>query len=56
VNLIFIGPCIIVIDENKRPTTPKHQHTWNQEHATNVLIQQNSRKLLMMDIVMSETC
>jgi len=37
-------------------TTPKLQHTSNQEHTTNVLIQQNSRKLLMMDILMSETC
>ena len=38
------------------PTTPKHQHTSNQDHTTNVVIQQNSRKLLMMDILMSETC
>jgi len=38
------------------PTTPKHQHTSNQEHTTDVVIQQNSRKLLMMDILMSETC
>ena len=39
-----------------KPNTPKHQHTSNQEHSTNVVIQQNSRKLLMMDILMSETC
>jgi len=26
------------------------------EHTTNVVILQNSRKLLMMDILMSETC
>jgi len=32
------------------------QHTLKQEHTTNVVIQQNSRKLLMMDILMSETC
>ena len=38
------------------PTTPKHQHTSNREHMTNVVIQQNIRKLLMMDILMSETC
>ena len=31
------------------------QHTSNQEHKTNVVIQQNSRKILMMDILMSET-
>jgi len=28
----------------------------NQENTTNVVIQQSSRKLLMMDILMSETC
>jgi len=38
------------------PTTPKLQHTSNQEQYTNVVMQQNSRKLLMMDILMSETC
>ena len=62
------------------PTTPKLQHTSNQEqwtacnmdttptqphrksnthrtknNTTNLVIQQNSRKLLMMDILMSET-
>jgi len=37
-------------------TTSKLQHTSNKEHTTNVIIQQNSRKLLMMDILMSETC
>ena len=74
---------------NSNPTTPKLQHTSNQEqynqcrttcasacntdttptqphrnsnthrtknNTTNVVIQQNSRKLLMMDILMSETC
>ena len=35
---------------------PNLQHTTNQEQQTNVVIQQNSRKLLMMDILMSETC
>jgi len=38
------------------PATPKLQHTSNQEHTTNVVIEQNSRKLLMMDILVSETC
>jgi len=38
------------------PTTRKHQHTSNQEHTTNVVIQQHSRKLLMMAILISETC
>ena len=32
------------------------EHTSNQEHTTNVVIQQNSHKLLMMDILMSEKC
>ena len=32
------------------------QHTPNKNNTTNVAIQQNSRKLLMMDILMSETC
>ena len=41
---------------HSNPTTPKHQHTSNQEHTTNVVIQQNSRKLLVMDILISETC
>jgi len=30
--------------------------TTNREQKTYVVIQQNSRKLLMMDILMSETC
>jgi len=42
-------------------TTPTQPH-WNsnthrtKNNMTNVVIQQNSRKLLMMDILMSETC
>ena len=32
------------------------QHTSNQEQYDKCVIQQNSRKLLMMDILMSETC
>ena len=39
------------------PTQPhRNTNTSNQEHTTNVVIQQNSHKLLMMDILMSETC
>ena len=44
------------MDTTPTQSTPKHQQTSNQEHTTNVVIQQNSRKLLMMDILMSETC
>ena len=38
------------------PATSKLQHTSKQEHTTNVVIQQKSRRLLMMDVLMSETC
>jgi len=34
------------------PTTPKHRHTSDQEQTTNVVIQQNVHKLLMMDTLM----
>jgi len=42
-------------------TTPTQPHRNSNIHrtkknTTNVIIQQNSRKLLMMDILMSETC
>jgi len=42
-------------------TTPTQPHRNTNTHrtknnTTNVVIQQNSRKLLMMDILMSETC
>jgi len=39
---------------HSNPTTPKLQHTSN--HDQYETIQQNSRKLLMMDILKSETC
>ena len=41
------------------PPQPNHTETPNThrtKNTTNVVIQQNSRKLLMMDILMSETC
>jgi len=42
-------------------TTPTQPHRNSKTHrtknnTTNVVIQQKSRKLLMMDILMSETC
>jgi len=42
-------------------TTPTHPHQNSNTHrtknnTTNVVIQQNSRRLLMMDILMFETC
>jgi len=44
------------INSHPNPATPKLQHTSKEEHTTNVVIQQNSRRLLMMDVLMSETC
>ena len=39
------------------PTQPhRNSNTHRNNNTTNVAIQQNSRKLLMMDILMSETC
>ena len=42
------------------PLQPKPHRNSNthqtKNNTTNVVIQQNSRKLLMMDILMSETC
>ena len=40
------------------PTQPHRISNTNrtENNTTNVVIQQNSRKLLMMDILMSETC
>ena len=38
------------------PAAPNLQHTTNREQMTDLVIQQHSRKLLMMDIFMSETC
>ena len=45
----------------KMDTTPTQPHRNSNTHrtktnTTNVVIQQNSHKLLMMDILMSETC
>ena len=38
------------------PTAPNVQNTTKKNKTTNVIIQQHSRKLLMMDILMSVTC
>jgi len=39
-----------------QPARTKRQHTSKKEHTTNVLIQLKSRRPLMMDVLMSETC
>jgi len=70
-NLMFIGPCIIVIVEEQK-TSMMSLAIYFTSYALNmfrilicpsseacdysVVIQQNSRKLLMMDMLMSETC
>jgi len=47
---------ISIIRSYSNPATPNLQHTTNWEQKTDVVIQQHSHKLLMMDILMSETC
>ena len=37
-------------------TTKEHQHTSNQNNTTHEITQQISRKLLRMDVLISETC
>ena len=41
---------------HSNPTTPKLQHTSNQEQYDQCGNSADSRELLMMDILMSETC
>ena len=53
---IRVAGCSLQHGYHSNPTTPKLQHILSQKKATNVVIQQNSRKLLMIDILMSETC
>ena len=47
-----------VFDMDTTPTQPHRNSNTHRtkNNTTNVVIQQNSRKLLMMDILMSETC
>jgi hypothetical protein len=75
--LMFIGPCIILIVEERKTNlmslavlfhfSLQKNTTYNQLHqssntqrtenkTTDVVMHQHSRKLLMMDILMSETC
>jgi hypothetical protein len=48
--------CSRLHEYHPNPATPKLQHTSKQEHTTNVVIQQKIRRLLMMAVLMSETC
>jgi len=54
-------PCCRLKHNSCTDTTPTQPHRISntyrtKNNTTNVLIQQHSRKLLMMDILMSETC
>ena len=63
--VLFLVRCVLefrcgwvgVVSVLQAPTQPhRNSNThWTKSNTTNVVIQQNSRKLLMMDILMSET-
>jgi hypothetical protein len=58
---VWLGWSGIQAEACNTDTTPTQPHRNSNTHrtknnTTNVVIQQNSRKLLMMDILMSETC
>ena len=60
-NAVFTAACICHAEACNTDTTPIQPHRNSNTHriknnTTNVVIQQNRRKLLMMDILMSETC
>jgi len=61
--LVWLGWVVSMLQAEacNTDTTPTQPHRISNTHrtknnTTNVVIQQNSRKLLMMDILMSETC
>ena len=64
--VLFLVRCVLEfrcgwVEACNTDITPTQPHRNSNTHrtkknTTNVLIQQNSRKLLMMDILMSETC
>jgi len=58
VYLMFIGPCIFACNTDTTATQPHRNCNTHRtkNKTTDVVIQQNSRKLLIMDILMSETC
>jgi len=53
-SIIRIQPATRIPLQPNHTETPTHIEPRTKQ--TNVVIQQNSRKLLMMDILMSETC
>ena len=62
--VLFLVRCVLEIwcgfslqhGHHSNPATPNLQHTTNQEQKIDVVIQQHSCKLLMMEILISETC
>jgi len=58
VKQILLSACLGACNTDTTPTQPHRNSNTNRtkNNTTNVVIQQNSRKLLMMDILMSETC
>jgi len=55
---IVLGSMVSACNTDTTPTQPhRNSNTLRtKNNATNVVIQQNSRKLMAMDILMSETC
>ena len=58
INISIINSCASACNTNTTSTQPHRNSNTHQtkNNTTNVVIQQNSCKLLMMDILMSETC
>jgi len=58
--VLFLVRCLLAsaCNTDTTPTQPhRNSNTYRtKNNTTNAVIQQNSRKLLMMDILMSETC
>jgi len=52
------GSCASACNTDTTPTQPHRNYNTHRtkNNSTNAVIQQNSRKLLMMDVLMSETC
>ena len=52
------GGCVSACTTDTTPNLPHRNSNTHRtkNNTTNVVIQQNSRKLLMMDILMSEIC
>jgi len=58
INMSIIRSCASACNTDTTPIQPQRNSNTHRtkNNTTNVVIQQTSRKLLMMDILMSETC